>query len=162
MISYFRKKISRVIDANHQKLRIYPRHVLWMALFISYSVLIQAAADIAIKALGATAWFPNLPVRTAFIFLTAVSALMGYQALQGFRRREVDVTRNSVAIGVLVETGLIADDIVHIYQVVDSHPLVIHIRLPFIILTAINLILLIYIANKLKLFRNDQNRFTLT
>jgi len=148
-------------DRNNHKFRLYPRWLIWLILFLSYNVLIQGVADVVIKGAGYTPWFNALPARWDFLFLTAVSVLMGYQVLIGMRRRELDVTRNSFALGILVESGLVISDVIHLIDYATHHQNLFIIRLPFIILTSLNLLILIYIARHLKLFRSKKGVFEL-
>ncbi|MGE3279028.1 MAG: hypothetical protein AB7J40_04555 [Candidatus Altimarinota bacterium] len=149
---------TRVVDENSQKFRLYPRWIIGLVLFLSYNVVIQGIGDVIIKIAGYTPWFSPLPMRLDFLFLTAVSVLMGYQALKGMRRRELDVTRNSVALGLLVELSLVVSDITHLIQFGATHPSLMWIRLPFIILTTINFFILFFIAKHLKLFVDEQGK----
>jgi hypothetical protein len=122
---------------------------------MSLSVLLQGIFDIVIKLAGYTPWIVRFPWRVDFLFLTAISVLMGYQTLIGMRRRELDVTRNSVQIGILVETALVVGDIYFIIKNYQEIPEALPIRLPFIILTAINIGILVLISHKLKLFKKS-------
>lgn len=152
---------NRLVDSNHQKFRLYPKWSIWLILFLSYNVLLQGILDIVIKVLGYTPWFTAIPIRIDFLFLTAVSVLMGYQALIGMRRRELDVTRNSISLGLIVEFGLVASDIAHVVDYGEMYPWLFTIRMPFIVLTTINFFILMYIASHLRLFRDDNGKFVL-
>lgn len=143
---------SQIVEQTSQKFRLYPKQIIWFILFLSYNVLLQGIADIGLKFIGYTPWFDHMEIRVDFLFLTAVSVLMGYQALKGMRRRELDVTRNSVAIGLLVEAGLVISDVMYVIQNADLYRHLFWIRLPFIVLTTINLFILIYIAVHFRLF----------
>ena len=116
---------------------------------MSVNVLWQGIADIALKLGGYTPWIVQFPWRVDFLFLTAISVLMGYQTLIGIRRRELDVTRNSVQIGILVELGLLVGDIYFVIQNFDTLDHVLAIRMPFMILTFLNILILAYLVKKL-------------
>lgn len=150
---------SRIIDDSERSLR-FPKYILWIMLYISYNVVLQGVADIFLKIGSYTSLLPEFILRLDFLFLTAISVLMGYQTLIGLRRRELDVTRNSILLGLLVEAGLVISDIVHVIEYAGSGH-VFAIRMPFIVLTTINFFLLIYIAKRLRLFYDDKERFTL-
>jgi len=161
IINFLNRHTTRIVDKNDSKFRLYPRWLIWLILFLSYNVLLQGIADVVIKASGYTPWFNALPARWDFLFLTGVSVLMGYQVLIGMRRRELDVTRNSFAMGILVESGLVISDVVHLANYASDHEYLFMIRLPFIIFTTINFIILVGIAHRLKLFRGKKGQFEL-
>ncbi|MDF2379687.1 MAG: hypothetical protein P1V18_05750 [Candidatus Gracilibacteria bacterium] len=155
----FHEHTSRIVEQTAEKFRLYPKNIIWLILFLSYNVLIQGVADVIIKIAGFTPWFEPLLLRVDFLFLTAISVLMGYQALRGMRRRELDVTRNSIAVGLLVEAGLVTSDILHLMEYSATNPNLIYIRSPFIVFTTINFFILVYIAIHFKLFRDKNNKF---
>lgn len=161
ILKFLKRHSTRIVDANEHKFRLYPRWLIWYVLFLSYNVLVQGVADVMIEVLGHTPWLSISPTRWEFLFLTGVSVLMGYQVLIGMRRRELDVTRNSFALGILVEFGLVVSDLVHIAQYGNDYTHLIWIRLPFIFLTTINFFILVYISRYLKLFRNRKKEFVL-
>ena len=134
----------RVLPSNKGELRPVPDFVLGLVFFLCMSVLLQGIADIAIKVVSMYDMLPYIPLRTAFLFLTAVSVLMGYRTLEGMRNRHFDVTRNSIELGFLVEVGLIVADLEFIALHLHSVPNILWIRIPFVILTFINLCILLY------------------
>ena len=151
----------QIFDVDKGKLKNVPNNVIWLVYIMSLSVLVQGLADVFIKVLGYTPLFIRLPWRIDFLFLTALSVLMGAQALKGMRRREFDVTRNSMQVGILVEISLIVSDIVFIYTNLHTIPAVIFTRLPFIILTTINIGILVYVTTTLRLFIDKQGKLQL-
>lgn len=162
ILSFLHRHTTRIVDENNQKFRLYPKWLIWFILFLSYNVLLQGIADVVIKAAGYTPWFQAFPSRWAFLFLTAVSVLMGYQVLIGMRRRELDVTRNSFALGILVEAGLVICDIVYLVKYISAYDYLLTFRMPFIVFTVINFFILVIIARHLKLFTNKKGKFVLT
>ena len=154
IIDFLDRRTSHLQNARNRKIKNIPRTVVRLVYVMSISVLLQGIFDILIKIGGYTPWVVTFPWRMDFLFLTAISVLMGYQTLIGMRRRELDVTRNSVQIGLLVEIALIAGDIwfivVHRMDIPEALP----IRLPFILLTAFNVIILAYLVYTLNLFRD--------
>jgi hypothetical protein len=145
---------SQIFDVNQGKLKDFPKPIIWMVYLMSLNVLLQGIFDVLIKFIGYTPWFVEFPWRMDFLFLTAISVLMGYQTLIGMRRRELDVTKNSVQVGILVEIALIVGDIYFIILHQADLPEALPVRLPFILLTSINVGILFYISRKLRLFRN--------
>jgi hypothetical protein len=149
---------SRLVDESERELRL-PKYVLWITLFISYNVLFQGVLDLILKIMSYTPYL-YFPMRIDFIFLTMISVLMGYQTLVGMRRRELDMTRNSVLLGLLTEISLVVSDVIHMIEYSHLSHLVI-IRTPFVFLTIINFCLLVYLSRKINLFRDDNGKFTL-
>lgn len=149
----------QIVDETEGKLKSFPKIVIWLVYLMSLSVLLQGIFDILIKVFGYTPWFVEFPWRMDFLFLTAISVLMGYQTLIGMRRRELDVTRNSVQIGLLVEIALFVGDIYFVLENKITLPEALPVRLPFIILTFINIIILGYLVYRLNLFKDEKNNW---
>jgi hypothetical protein len=133
-----------ILHTNEGQLRRVPNHVLILALFLSINVLLQGIADVALKLFSYSDLLPTLPWRTDFLFLTAVSVLMGYRSFRGMLHQKFDVTRNSIELGILVEIGLVVGDILFINQHIVDMPHVLPMRLPFIVLTCLNIFILLY------------------
>lgn len=161
IFKFLQRHTTRIVDGNNRKFKLYPKWLIWLILFLSYNVLLQGVADLLIKFSGYTPWFEGFPARWDFLFLTGVSVLMGYQVLIGMRRRELDVTRNSFALGILVESGLVISDVVHVLQYHASYEHLLAVRLPFIVLTLVNFFILVKIEHHLKLFRDKKGKFVL-
>ncbi len=142
--------LVRAVKKDEESLRHVPDHILSLTVFLSMNVLMQGVADLVLKFLSYTPVLPSMPWRTDFLFLTAISVLMGYRTLTGMRQRRFDVTRNSIELGVLVEVALIVGDTQFVFEQQDSIPYVALLRLPFIILTTINVIILLYTYHVLK------------
>jgi len=145
--------VNSVIEPGEGDLRYVPGHILALTVFLCLSVLLQGIADVVLKIVSYTPLLTSLPWRTDFLFLTAISVLMGYRTLQGMRMRRFDVTRNSIELGVLVEISLVIGDTQFIFQHLSDIPEVLPMRLPFIILTTINIGILVYSYHTLKLRR---------
>ena len=148
---FLNRLLGHVIETNGGQLRRVPNHVLALTLFVCASVLLQGIADIVQKCIGYTDILPRLPWRTDFLFLTAISVLMGYRTLSSMHHRKFDVTRNSIELGILVEIALVVGDSVFIHLHMEDITHVIPMRLPFIVLTLINIAILIYNYKTLKL-----------
>jgi hypothetical protein len=147
--------IEHVMHGYGGKLKAYPPFVLYLVYLISWSVLIQGIADIALKIMGYTPWLVKFPWRIDFLFLTALSVLMGYQTLVGIKKRDLDVTRNSVQIGILVETALVMGDAFFLLGPGKEVEGAFWIRLPFMIFTTINVIILLYLTKRLDLLKDE-------
>lgn len=144
MNQYIQQKLKSILHTNEGQLRRVPNHILALAFFVSINVLLQGIADIALKLVSYSDMLPALPWRTDFLFLTAVSVLMGYRSFQGMLHQKFDVTRNSIELGILVEIGLVVGDILFIHNHLIDIPHVLPMRLPFIVLTSLNIFILIY------------------
>lgn len=147
------RSLIHVIETNGGQLRRVPNHVLALTLFLCANVLLQGIGDVVLKVVSYSSLLPPLPWRTDFLFLTAVSVLMGYRTLTGMRMRKFDVTRNSIELGLLVEIGLVVGDTAFIHAHLHDIPHVLPMRLPFIILTGINILVLCYVYHILNLRR---------
>lgn len=150
---FFHDSLSRIVATDEGQLRRVPNHVLALVLFVCASVLLQGIADVVLKILSYGALLPKLEWRTDFLFLTAVSVLMGYRTFQGMRQRKFDVTRNSIELGLVVELGLIIGDSHYLSNNVSTYPWLIGMRVPFIVLTSLNMVILVYTYHTLKLRR---------
>lgn len=136
-----------------------PMPAFYAVYFMTLSVLTQGLFDVWIKILSFSPLISNMPWRINFLFLTAISVLMGYQTLAGIKRRELDVTRNSVQIGILVEIALVVGDVIFINAYGDIIPEAFIIRLPFIIFTSINILILFYLTWKLNLLKDKHGNW---
>lgn len=145
------KAVLNPLETDHGQLRRVPNAVLMLTTFLCANVLLQGIGDIVLKLLSYTDFLPALPWRTDFLFLTAVSVLMGYRTLQGMRHLKFDVTRNSIELGLLVEIGLIIGDLEFIHLHMLDIPHVVFMRVPFIGLTSLNILILLYISQTLSL-----------
>jgi ABC-type multidrug transport system permease subunit len=151
-----------IVEGNTQKFKEYPKSVVALVLFLSYNVILQGIADVFIKVLSISKAIFYVPLRLDFLFLTAVSVLMGFQAFKAMKRREVDVTRNSVSLGLLVESGLVASDLYYLFEGGQLDMQMFYLRLPFILITTVNFFILLYIAIRLNVFRDDNGKFILS
>lgn len=159
--NFVEHQTRRIFDTNAGKLKKFPKHIVWLVYFMALNVLAQGIMDVSIKLASYTPWMKTLAWRTDFLFLTAISVLMGYQTLIGMRRRELDVTRNSVQIGLLVEVALLVGDAWFIIQNRVILPEALPIRMPFMIFTLLNIIILSYLVFRLHLFKDEQGNWRL-
>lgn len=145
--------LTRILRTEEGQLKNVPNHIIALTVFLCLSVLFQGIADVVLKILSYSPILPELPWRTDFLFLTAISVLMGYRTFTGMRRKKFDVTRNSIELGFLVEVALVIGDSEFIYKNLADLPHVLPMRLPFIILTMINIAILLYTYQVLELRR---------
>ncbi len=125
--------------------------MIFATLALSISAISQFLADIIIETLSWSNVIPKIDFRIDFVSLTAISALLAYHALQGIRRSDLELTQDAIQVSALVETCLIIGDIIFL----NSHQFMGYewlIRMPFLILTSFNLLMICYITWKLNLF----------
>jgi hypothetical protein len=142
------KTIDKILDSFNirhdiEMLQPIPNSVIFASAFLSASAVIQFIVDMCIELIAYLNLIPKIPLRIDFISLTTISAFLAYQTLTGLRRRELDVTENSLKLGFLVESALIIGDLVYLY----SNPVqyYISLRIPFLFFTSVNLTLITYI-----------------
>jgi len=119
---------------------------------MAINAITQAGLDIILESMVLLEMVPKIPFRLDFISLTLLSALLAWQTLKGLARKELDVTRNSVQVSLFVEAFLVVGDVYFIISHLHTNLWVLYFRLPFVILTGLNIFILIYIVYRLKLF----------
>jgi hypothetical protein len=150
--------IHHLFEVEKGQLKHIPNFVIFLIYVLCLSVLFQAGLDMVIESLMLLGFIEKIPLRVDFIFLTILSTIMGIQTLKGMAQRKLDVTRNSILIGIIVEFALIVGDLVLIFQQSDKLSILPSIRLPFLMLTFMNFFILIYVAHRLKVFRNPYGK----
>lgn len=156
-----KKHIERHFDTTHGQLRKFPKSIIMLSYIMCLSILFQGFLDIIMKFGGYTPWITSMPWRIDFLFLTTISVLIGFQTLNGMKQQKLDVTRNSIQLGLIVEASLVVGDL-HFVSVYGSIiPEVFWFRLPFIVLTVINIFILAYIITKMSVFRNKDGKLAL-
>jgi hypothetical protein len=136
---------SLLIEQSVRRVEEVPRRAILAALATSFNSLLMAVAEILIEVLMVVGVYPKLPFRLDFFFLTLLSALLACQTLQGVRQGHFDTSRNSLQVAALVESALIAGDILFMVDFSEKYPVSIPTRMPFLIPTAINLALIIFV-----------------
>jgi hypothetical protein len=142
------KTIDKILDSFNiqhdvETLKPIPNSVIFASAFLSASAVIQFVVDMCIELIAYLKLIPSIPLRIDFISLTTISAFLAYQTLTGLRKRELDVTENSLKLGFIVESALIIGDLVYL----NHNPVQYYIglRIPFLFFTMINLMLISYI-----------------
>jgi hypothetical protein len=142
------KTIDKILDSFNiqhdvEMLKPIPNSVIFASAFLSASAIIQFITDLFLEFMSFAGLIPKIPFRIDFISLTVISAFLAYQTLTGLRKRELDVTENSLKLGFIVESALIIGDLVYL----NNNPLQYYIglRIPFLFFTSINLMLITYI-----------------
>jgi hypothetical protein len=140
------------IDPSAGKLKYCPDAVIWLSFWVSLSSLAQAFADFMLEFLSLAGFILKIPFRVEFLMLTIIAAMLGRFALTGLRQREIDISKNSILLGIVVESSLIVSDIYFIFFDEASTQALDLIRTPFLLLTALNVLILIYISLRVRLF----------
>ena len=153
LIEYVDVLVHEIFDVERGQLKHIPNFIIFLIYALCLSVLFQGALDFVIEVLMLGGFIEKIPIRIDFIFLTIISVVMGIQTLKGLAHRKFDVTRNSILIGIVVELALIVGDLTLIVQRSDEIGVLPLIRMPFLMLTFLNLGILIYVAKYLKVFR---------
>lgn len=154
LVDYTDILVHELFDVERGQLKHIPNFVIFLIYVLCLSVIFQAALDLVIEAMMLTGLVEKIPLRIDFIFLTLISTVMGVQTLKGMSQRKLDVTRNSILVGIIVETALITGDLVMIAQESEGIGVLPLIRVPFLMLTFMNLGILLYVAHRLKVFRD--------
>ncbi len=150
--------VESCFDTHHGQLRRFPNSVIIWVYIMCLNILFQGFLDLIIKFGGYTPWIVSMPWRIDFLFLTAISVLMGFHTLNGMKHQKLDVTRNSVQLGLLVETALIVGDLHFIAVYKDIIPEVFWFRMFFVGLTLINVFILLFIVHRMHVFSDKQGK----
>jgi hypothetical protein len=153
IIGVIKRWTEEMIDTNQGKLAEVPNKVILASLFMAINAIMQAVIDIMIEILALLQLIPSLPFRFEFLSLAVISAILGYFTLIGLRRRELDVTKNSLILSLFVETALVAGDIIFVFIFPTTSMAYFLLRLPFIFFTTINIGIVCYIIWRTHIFR---------
>eukprot|EP01102_Stenamoeba_stenopodia_P018284 TRINITY_DN667_c0_g1_i2.p1 TRINITY_DN667_c0_g1~~TRINITY_DN667_c0_g1_i2.p1 ORF type:complete len:454 (-),score=107.56 TRINITY_DN667_c0_g1_i2:213-1574(-) len=143
--------ILGMLEAN--TLRPVPKSVSIIAIAVAISGVLQFIADITIEILAASGVAYHHPghFRIGFLFLILLSAITGLFTLAGIRARELDVTRESLVLGFVMESGIIVSDMLFILKE-EHHPFpAAKYRIPFIILASVDVVGILYVFFRLHL-----------
>ena len=147
---------KRIIDTDQGQFASVPDSVIAVSVFMAISAILQAGADIIIEILAILDMIGKMPLRLEFLFLAIISAVLGMFTLKGLKRKEIDVTRNSLSLSLMVEVFLIASDIHFLMTFEDVNEFVFSVRLPFMILTTLNVFIVIYIIWRMHIFQRKR------
>jgi hypothetical protein len=127
-----------------------PFEVVVATFVVIVNATLMAVADVILEFLFVADALPfKLDIRVEFLVLTIISALLAVHALLGLMRRELDATANSIRVSLVVELGLVLSDIVYLHRNAGEWSDLLPLRLPFIIVTVINVILVVFIPIRL-------------
>lgn len=152
--------VTRTIHTDSERIANIPNYIIGMAVFMSASALIQAVGDLIIEWLMFTEIISfKIELRLEFLFLTLISAFIAYLTLRGMREGNLDVTKNTLSIGLAVESALVLGDIYLLSQVSEEFVSTAITRGPFIFLTSINIVIISFILLRNFLIRRDRHNY---
>jgi hypothetical protein len=137
------------IDTEAGRLTNIPDSLIRRTIFMSANAILQAFADVILEAvilLGLVTF--KIPFRLEFLFLTLISTVIAYLTLKGIRAGDLDVTRNTLLLGLIVETSLVIGDLYLLFNIDEYFWTVLIVRIPFMVLTSAN----IYIISRVMLY----------
>ena len=152
------KYLTAPIDTEAGSLVNLPNFLIRWSIFMSANAVLQAIADVVIEALVLSEIITvKLPLRVEFLLLTFLSAIIAYLTLRGLREGNLDVTKNTLTIGLFVESSLVIGDIYLLVTTpwAEFWPVFL-IRAPFMMLTSANIALICNIL--LRRYRTKRRR----
>jgi hypothetical protein len=157
-VEYIEILVHELFEVDRGQLKKIPNFVIFLVYILCLSVIFQAGMDLVVETLMLAGFIEKIPLRVDFLFLTLISTVIGIQTLNGMFNHKLDVTRNSILIGIIVELALITGDLVLIIEDADKYDILPFIRLPFLTLTCMNLGILMYVAIRMKVFRDRHGK----
>ncbi|MEM1312638.1 MAG: hypothetical protein AAGF07_04205 [Patescibacteria group bacterium] len=142
--------LTSPIDTEAGALNNIPDIIIKFSVFMSANAIFQAVLDVIIEVLILSGITPfKIPFRLEFLFLTLISTIIAYLTLNGLREGNLDLTKNTLFLGFIVETSLLLADIYLLFNTTKEFWVVFGVRTPFLILTSFNIALVSFI-----LYRN--------
>jgi hypothetical protein len=150
------KNLISHIDEEAGALRNIPNFMIRLSMFMSINAILQAIIDITVEVLILFNVISlKLPFRLEFLFLTLISTVIAYLTLKGLREGNLDVTRNNLLLGLIVESFLVLGDLYLLITIRDNFWPVFFFRLFFIVLTSVNIAIISYL-----IIRNVKTRIS--
>lgn len=147
---------KRIVDTDQGQFASVPDSVIAVSVFMAISAILQAIADVAIETLALLEMIYKMPLRLEFLFLAIISAVLGMFTLKGLKRKEIDVTRNSLSLSLMVEVFLLVSDSYFLMTFEKVNSFIVSVRLPFMILTSINVFIVLYIIWRMHIFQRKR------
>lgn len=137
------RNLTAPIDTEAGQLTNIPDFVIAWVIFMSGNAILQAFADIFLEIAILTEVVSfKIPLRLEFLFLTVLSTVIAYLTLKGLREGNMDVTQNTLIIGLIVETSLVLGDTYLLFNTDKDFWIIFAVRLPFMILTSMNILII--------------------
>ena len=153
--------VQELFDVEKGQLRKIPNFVIFLIYVLCLSVVVQAFMDAGLEGLILLGVVDKIPFRIDFLFLTLISTVIGIQTLRGMVHHRLDVTKNAIFLGMIVELALIVGDLAYLNKYMDLYENIEFLRLPFLVLTSMNLGILIYVATRMRVFRNGRGKISI-
>ena len=131
------------IDVHYGQLREVPEGVIYASLLLSLSAVSQWLVDLLLEIASHVELIPAIPFRINFISLTFISALLAMQTFKSLRHTVLKVTTSALHVAFLVEMALVIGDMYFLWEH-GGNTFLFYFRLPFIVLTTINIGLIMY------------------
>lgn len=121
-----------------------------LLIYQSSSSILQFFADITIEILVLVGVLPYVKFRMAYTFLAFITGFTSFKTLDSIRKNDFGLVHEDIQVTFICELSLIATDFWFVFGL--NHLNFIFIRLPFIVLTFINLFIISFIMIKYRLF----------
>lgn len=132
--------LTAPIDNEAGMLINVPNFMIRWSIFMSLNAILQATVDLVAEGFMLAGMFPvKVPFRLEFLCLTLISTVIAYLTLKGLREGNLDVTRNTLFLGLLVETSLVLGDLYLLANLEKDFWPILFFRLGFIVLTCCNI-----------------------
>ena len=131
-----------------------PRTVVYAMTIMSWNAIGMALAEILIEILMVAGGIPKIEFRGGFLVLTLLSALLAVHTFADLIDNDLDTTVQVMRISLVVEVGLVLSDLEFILNPEDDPQwLRAAYRAPFMGLTFLNVILVLYAVGRLRIER---------
>lgn len=154
-----RKKLAQALARTSVfSVKEVPKGLVRAATVMATNAVMMAVAEIIIEVLVLAGVYPKLPFRLDFFFLTILSGLLGLHTVRGMMKDQFDTSMNALQVSGLVEIALIAGDTKFMVEQQEKYSASIPTRTAFAVLTAVNLVLVVYMAVRLLNFHNHRKK----
>lgn len=137
------RNLTAPIDTEAGQLTNIPDFLIAWVIFMSGNAILQAIADVILEICILTGVVEfKIPFRLEFLFLTVLSTVIAYLTLKGLREGNIDVTKNTLIIGFLVESSLVFGDLYLLLHTEKDFWMIFGVRLPFMVLTLMNILII--------------------
>lgn len=126
------------------------KYIEKILIFQAISSILQFIGDIIVEILTATEVFPSVDFRMAYTWLALLTAFTSFKTLDSMRKDEFGLVHEDIQITLISEMSLVICDFWFIYGLGNTDYL--WIRIPFIVLTLINCIIMLHVMHKYKLW----------
>ena len=134
------KNLFSPIDEEAGALANLPNSLIRLSIFMSLNAIFQAILDVIVESLILLELVSiKIDLRVEFLSLTLISTVIAYLTLVGIRHGNLDITQNTLLLGLLVESSLVIGDLYLLFNTTKDFWPIFFFRLIFIILTSTNI-----------------------